>query len=108
MSDVRRVYRYTVPADDQAHKIVMFGAAPILAVSAPAGGQAVWDTRPASIRCGRQVPYVEFWAEHYDSGAHDRARTFRVLGTGHPVPRGYNWVATCLRPPLGLHLYEKG
>jgi len=82
----RRMYRYTVPVDDQVHVFTITGD-PV----AVAGDNTT----------------VEFWAEHdEDAGASDRA--FLVVGTGHPIPDGARWVGTCPRTSLGLvwHLYE--
>jgi hypothetical protein len=82
----RRMYRYVVPVDDQAHVFTLTGDPVAVAGSDMA---------------------VEFWAEHDpDAGATDRA--FQVFGTGHPLPDDATWIGTCPRTMLGLvwHLYE--
>jgi hypothetical protein len=84
----RKMYRYVVPVDDQPHTLTLTGD-PVAVAATP-------DSRG-----------VEFWAEHSDhAGRTDRA--FLVVGTGHPIPDGAQWVGTCPRTALGLvwHLYE--
>ena len=87
----RRMFRYVVPVDDRAHVFEL------------------WDT-PVAVavarRDGRDFS-VEFWAEHAEDGL-TIAHAYQVFGTGHPLPNGAEWVATCPRTPEGLvwHLYE--
>jgi len=82
----RRMYRYEIPVDDQAHVVTLTGEPLAFAAT---------DTET-----------VEFWAEHDDqAGRTDRA--FRVVGTGHVIPDGARWVGTCPRHyGLVWHLYE--
>lgn len=88
MSDLsdRRMFRYVVPVDDRAHEFKLTGDP--VAVAADS------------------LKRVEFWAEHdEDAGATDR--TFRVFGTGQPLPHGAVWRGTCPRiAGLVWHLYE--
>jgi hypothetical protein len=92
----KRVYRYEVPIDDQTHT---------LPISSP-----LWDHQGpplavAAIRDGERWT-VEFWAEHRD-GARVYPRSFRVYGTGHPVPGRSRWCGTTPRlDGLVFHLYE--
>jgi hypothetical protein len=87
----RRMFRYTVPVDDQPHVIEL------------------WDT-PVAFAATRTVSgefSVEFWAEHAKGGL-TIAHAFQIFGTGHPLPDGAEWVATCPRTASGLvfHLYR--
>lgn len=89
----RRMFRYVVPVDDQAHGFGLQGD-PVAVAASPA---TVAD--PGS---------VEFWAEHITPHGHLMVRSFRVFGTGQMLPRNARWVGTCPRTVLGLvwHLYE--
>lgn len=53
---------------------------------------------------------VDFWAEGDDDFARDYriTRTFRVFGTGHPLPEHARWWGTTARTGEGFvwHLYE--
>ena len=86
----RRMFRYVVPVDDRPHVIEL------------------WDT-PVAVAARRDGGgfSVEFWAEHAEGGL-TIVHTYQVFGTGHPLPNGAEWVATCPRMPEGLvwHLYE--
>lgn len=87
MTAERKVFRYTVPIDDQWHELNL-AAAPLAVAAA---GDA-----------------VEFWAE--DMGPSSRyLGCFRVFGTGHPLPPDALWAGTCTRTAEGLvwHLYER-
>lgn len=85
--NARRMYRYAVPINDQAHLIELSGD--------PVGVAAAIDTWS-----------VEFWAE-YTAGAPQVNRAFQVFGTGHPLPEGACWIGTCPRVAgLVWHLYE--
>lgn len=88
MSGERRMFRYVVPVDDQAHIFTLTGDP----VAVAADGEAA----------------VEFWAEHDGDHSGARQRAFQVFGTGHPLPTDAQWCGTCLRTMLGLvwHLYE--
>jgi hypothetical protein len=87
----RRMFRYVVPIDDQAH-VIPLSASPVAVAFGPGG----WASAS-----------VEFWAESTE-GAAEAQRAFRVFGTGHLLPEGAEWVATCPRTAEGLvfHLYE--
>jgi hypothetical protein len=90
----RRMHRYVVPVDDQAHEFTLTGDP--VAVAIGEHGSEGWAVGWS----------VEFWAEHDDrAGRCDRA--FRVFGTGHPLPADAVWVGTCPRTAgLVWHLYE--
>ncbi len=82
----QRVLRWYVQVDDEPHPI-------------PSVGRIVHVAGDAR--------HVEFWAltcEHVEAAP----RTFRVFGTGHPIPDGYVYVGTAPRTPEGLvwHLFE--
>lgn len=83
----RRMFRYSVPADDKPSTFSLTG-------------------NPVAVAAHFE-DVVEFWAEH-DPGAPEVKRSFQVFGTGHPLPEGATWVGTCPRTQLGLvwHLYE--
>jgi hypothetical protein len=87
---MRKMFRYTVPVDDQPHEFTLTGDP--VAVAIGEHGSVGWS--------------VEFWAEFdEDAGASDRA--FQVFGTGHPLPDAARWVGTCPRTAgLIFHLYE--
>lgn len=87
----RRMFRYTVPVDDKPHALELW--------STPVAFAAV-------SRDGRGFS-VEFWAEHAAGGL-TIARAYQVYGTGHPLPKRAEWVATCPRTAEGLvfHLYD--
>ena len=84
----RMMYRYEVPIDDQPHVIPLTHS-------------------PVAVAAVQSWFAVEFWCEHTE-GAPPSSRTFQVFGTGHPLPPGAKWRATCPRTPEGLvwHLYE--
>ncbi len=79
-----RIYRYEVPVDDQWYAHELSGA--VLHV------------------VGRRRGVVEFWALH--SGGPQVPRSFRVFGTGQPLPGGVKHVGTVLDGPLVWHLME--
>lgn len=87
----RRMFRYTVPLDDRAHVIELWGTPVAAAITRATYGEFS----------------VEFWAEHMDGGP-AVAHAYQVFGTGHPLPEGAEYVATCPRTPQGMvfHLYE--
>lgn len=80
------MWRYEVPADGRWHEVKLTNE-PVHAAMTPAG--------------------VEFWAEH--TGMPETPRKFQVFGTGHPIPDGAAWWATCDRGTDGIvwHLYEE-
>jgi hypothetical protein len=83
----RRMFRYVVPVDDQAHAFALTGD-------------------PVAVATMIDLDQVEFWAEH-DEAAGKTDRAFRVFGTGQPLPPGARWTGTCARlAGLVWHLYE--
>ncbi|HEX6968917.1 MAG TPA: hypothetical protein VF174_08945 [Micromonosporaceae bacterium] len=60
-----RIFRYSVPVDDQWHEIALQG-------------------NPLAVDC-RDSRVVEFWARE---GGFEKKRWFRVVGTGQPLPYG--------------------
>jgi hypothetical protein len=85
---VRRIFKYTVPVDDQPHSFELTGEP--LYVAATALGEE-----------------VEFWAEH-DDEALEFTRTFQVVGTGHELPKCTRYIGTGKASRLRLvwHLVE--
>lgn len=83
------VLRWTVPVDDEPHVLDL------------SGGVLFVD-------CRDDPGTVEVWT--LDSGGPTVARTFRVFGTGHPVPDGWEYVGTALTPMevLGLGQRKRG
>lgn len=87
---MRQVLRYEVPVDDAWHTIRVRGNIVHVATRSP--------------------EKVEFWTYVCDGEAE---RTFRVFGTGHPIPEADAhtmpvYVGTALVPgmPLVWHLFE--
>lgn len=87
----RTVWKYAVEVDDDEHTIGM-----------PAGSRIVHvDSADARV--------VVFWAE-VEPKSPPVARTFRVFGTGHPIPEGEGWGHVGTAPSeyaLVWHLYER-
>lgn len=85
---MRKMFRYTVPIDDQPHEFKLSGD-------------------PVAVANGSMVDEVEFWAEFSDD-APGFTRQFRVFGTGQALPDSARYTGTCPRTHMGLvwHLYE--
>jgi hypothetical protein len=90
----RRMFKYTVPVDDEPHGYDLTGD-PVMAAAVDQGKT------------------VEFWAEH--TNGIERRRLFQIFGTGQPLPEGAEWFGTTQRlgptgVPLAMglvwHLYE--
>jgi hypothetical protein len=80
------IFRYEVPVDDKWHAIEL-------------------DDYPVHVGC-RDVRVVEFWARYGDEGRR-RKRLFRVVGTGHAMPKGaWRYVGTAVAGELVWHLIE--
>lgn len=81
------IYRYTVPADDAWHALPLTGSVLHVACRTPGS--------------------VDLWALHTDGPA--VVRSFRVVGTGHPLPEGSLHVGTSMIPGdrLVWHLLER-
>ncbi len=83
----RKVYRYTIPVDDQPHVVHL-------------------TNDPLHVAVGATVDEVEFWAEH-DDGALEYPAAFQVVGTGQLLPEGARYAGTCPRVRgLVWHLYR--
>lgn len=85
---MRTVYRYLIPVNDEPTTVVACLKGVIVHVAS------------------RHSPdTVEFWIDGKKTDTADR--TFRVVGTGHPVPDGATYLGTALAA-MGLvwHLYE--
>lgn len=80
------IYRYEVPVDDRWHPLQLSGE--VLHV----------DCRNARV--------VELWAMHHEGPK--AVRSFRVYGTGHPLPDGVDYIGTAIAPggQLVWHLVE--
>jgi poly(3-hydroxybutyrate) depolymerase len=80
-----QIFRYEVPVDDRWHEISGCGT-------------------PLHVDC-RDPRVVEFWAWHRDDVP---ASSFRVYGTGHPIPDGTKYRGTVIAPggQLVWHLIE--
>lgn len=83
----RVIYKYNIPVDDQWHDLALIGE--ILHVAAP------------------DVDSVKIWAMHNPNSL--LTRTFRVFGTGHPIPWNGIYRGTALTPSgrLVWHLIEQ-
>ena len=88
---MRTIYRFEIPVDDRSYS---FDLTP------GSIGEPVAVAVTASSRI------VEFWAV-VDTENTTR-RSFRVVGTGHPLPLTARYVGTAPRTPSGLvwHLVE--
>mgnify|MGYP005666747913 CR=1 FL=1 len=66
------------------------------------------DKIPASSRIihfDQQGPHMYIWAEYY--GDCDESLDYKVLGTGQPIPAGYEHFMSAQNPPFVWHLYLK-
>lgn len=87
----RRIFRYEVPVDDRDHRVHLPEYVRIVKIGA------------------RRTDAVEFWGLVTGSDlSYDRV--FRVLGTGQPIPNGYEYIGTP-EPVAGgqlvWHLFER-
>ena len=80
-----RIYRYTVPVDDEWHVIELAGD-PLFVYA-------------------RQMTKVEFWARANDNHT-VQARVFRVFGTGQDIDDAARYWGTAVVDPLVWHLVE--
>ena len=80
------VYRYEIPVDDRWHPLQLSG-------------------RILHVAC-RNTHAVEVWALHTSQPR--ITRSFRVYGTGQPLPPGVDYTGTALAPSgqLVWHLFE--
>jgi hypothetical protein len=78
-----RIYKYTVPVDDQDHLIAFRG--PIVHVASQAPNE------------------VQLWVQ-YNPHADKHRWKFRVVGTGQPIPNGMLHVGTAFDGPFVWHL----
>lgn len=90
---MRRMFKYTVPVDDQEHVIEMSALQPVLHVAAVGPGTTLQRK-------------VNFWAGNTDQYPAEE-RTFRVFGTGQPIPDDWSYWGTTLDGSLVWHLFEK-
>jgi hypothetical protein len=82
MGDIKRVYRYEVPVDDDVHML-------------PAGQVVHVDSR-------RRADSVEVWVEFPAKGGLPDLPV-RVYGTGHDIPDGALHLGTALSPDVPAH-----
>lgn len=86
----KTVHRYEVPVDDQTHTIRLTSNPHAVAVTRPLGRGYV----------------MEFWTQFHGE-EYAIARSFRVYGTGHPIPDAAKWWGTAARVDgLVWHLFE--
>lgn len=84
---MRAIYKYQVPVDGQIHDY-----------SIPTG---------AIVRhVDQQGNYPHLWVE-VQSDAPTVTRTFRVFGTGHPIPDGFVYVGSTMDGPFVWHVFEQ-
>lgn len=69
-------------------------------ITMPAGAKIV---HVAQQRVG---DVVTLWAEVNPDARVRETRYFAIIGTGHPIPDGYEHVGTWLDDPFVWHLYE--
>lgn len=82
---VTEIFKYTVPVDDQWHRIESGHALHVAAQS---------------------VNTVCFWAIHTDD-ADPLAWEYRAFGTGHPLPKRTAYVGTAVIAPFVWHLMKR-
>lgn len=58
------------------------------------------------VHFGKQGSLYCVWVEHPISGRPDTTITFYVVGTGHPIPEGYEHVQSIFDGPFVWHLYR--
>lgn len=95
MSDVKTIWRFTIPVTD------------VVTVSMPRNARVLPFVQPAM--SGKLGPRsaLNLWAEVYP-GAPKVIRRFLVVGTGNPIPEVYpnHWLASVVDPPFVWHVYE--
>lgn len=85
---MKTIYKYMIELDD-----------PEIMVSLPVGAKV--------IHVGVQYSgEVHFWVELTPSSPDYENRTFRIYGTGHPIPDGHTHQGTVLDRQFVWHLYE--
>lgn len=82
-----RVYKYTIPVDDDDHKIDLQG--PVLFVAS------------------QQARQVQVWAMYYGADVDPVPYLFRVVGTGQQFPHGMVYVGTAVDGPFVWHLLKR-
>ena len=89
MSDVRTIWKFTVPVTD------------VVTVSMPRNARVLPFIQPAGLGA------LNLWAEVYPD-APKVIRRFLVVGTGNPIPDVYpnHWLASVVDPPFVWHVYE--
>lgn len=86
---MKRVLKWTVPVDDDEHKI---GAGPV-----------------ALVACQHGSDTVQVWTEeeHGSSASFENARNVRVYGTGHLVPVEWEHLGSVIVGRFVWHLYAE-
>lgn len=49
---------------------------------------------------------LRMWVEE-DTDYISLPKRFKIVGTGHPIPEGFGWVASCQHGPFVWHLYQE-
>lgn len=90
-----RVLRWQVPINDRDHLFMALPGDLLGHIAASLGPPITGGD------------YVEFWTFAREAVFLTPERTFRVFGTGHLVPDGYEWRGTAPRVSgLVFHLFE--
>ena len=48
---------------------------------------------------------IRLWAE-VETNSPEKTHRFQIIGTGHEVPKGAQYLGTVLDPPFVWHLYQ--
>lgn len=59
--------------------------------------------KPLALQMQDGIPWI--WAEVDPSEEQCIRHTVAIVGTGHPVPQGLDWIATAQDDPFVWHLY---
>lgn len=90
---MRTVWKYRIPYWEQTEATF----------DIPVGGTIVHIARE---KTGSVEDFVSLWVE-VNSTAATEARSFVIVGTGHPIPVGSRYRGTAFSSPLVIHLYEQ-
>lgn len=91
MTAERRVLKFKIPVDDSPHEVEFNG-------------------RIVHVDCqGNQPDEVVLWVESWTPSVITHTHTFRVFGTGQPIPQRHDYVGTALAlgGALVWHLYQE-
>lgn len=88
---MRIVYRHQIRIDDQEHVVPTSMCSRVVMVAARAQDPSA----------------LSVWIEEETESVSPLNRTFKIFGTGHPLPFGWDHVGGAVAEPFVWHLYEK-